>query len=50
MLAFFIDVIVMNEIKENIYDVNISWNKNITCMWILENDIISTIADDSDFS
>jgi hypothetical protein len=40
----------MNEIKENNHDVNILWKGNIACVWILENDIVLTIAGDSDFS
>jgi hypothetical protein len=47
---FFLDVIVMNEIKENNYNVNVLWKGNIICLWVQENDLISMIADDSDFS
>jgi hypothetical protein len=47
---FFLDVIVMNEIKENNYNVNVLWKGNIICLWVQENDLISMITDDSDFS
>jgi hypothetical protein len=47
---FFLDMIVMNEIKENNYNVNVLWKGNIICLWVQENDLISMIADDSDFS
>jgi hypothetical protein len=40
----------MNEIKENNYEVNVLWKRNITCLWVLENNFVSMIADDSDFS
>jgi hypothetical protein len=40
----------MNEIKENNYDVNVLWNENIACLWVLENDLVSAIAGDSNFS
>jgi hypothetical protein len=40
----------MNEIKENNHDVNVLWKGNIACVWILKNDIVLTIAGDSDFS
>jgi hypothetical protein len=40
----------MNEIEENHYDVNVLWKENIACMWVLENDLVWTIAVDSDFS
>jgi hypothetical protein len=41
---------LMNEIKENNYDVNVLWEGNIACMWVLENDFVLTIEGDSDFS
>jgi hypothetical protein len=44
MLFFFLDMIVMNEIMENNYGVNVLWKENIACMCLLENDLISTIA------
>ncbi len=47
---FFLDVIVMNEIKENNYNVNVLWKGNIACLWVVENDIFSTIEGDSNFS
>jgi hypothetical protein len=40
----------MNEIKENNHDVNVLEKGNIGCMWILENNLVSTIMSDSDFS
>jgi hypothetical protein len=40
----------MNEIKENSYDVNVLWKGNIGCLWVLEKDIVSTIAGNSNFS
>jgi hypothetical protein len=49
MISFFLDVITMNEIKENNYDVNILWKGNIACLWILGNDHVSTIAGNPDF-
>jgi hypothetical protein len=36
MLSFFVDLIAMNEIKENNHDVNILWKTNILCLWVLE--------------
>jgi hypothetical protein len=36
MLSFFIDMIDMNEIKENNYDVNVLWKGNIPCLWVLK--------------
>jgi hypothetical protein len=50
MISFFLDVIAMNEIKYNNCDVNVLWKGNITCLGALENDFVSTIIDDSDFS
>jgi hypothetical protein len=50
MISFFLDMIAMNEIKENNYDMNILWKGNITCMWALKNDVVSMIVGDSDFS
>jgi hypothetical protein len=41
---------LMNEIKENNYDMNILWKRNIACMWVLENNFVSTIVYDSNFS
>jgi hypothetical protein len=43
--SFLFDMIVMNEIKENNYDVNILWKWH-ACLWVLE----MTIAGNSDFS
>jgi hypothetical protein len=40
----------MNEIKENNHDVNVLRKGNIACMWVLENNLVSTIMSDSDFS
>jgi hypothetical protein len=40
----------MNEIKENHYDMNVLWKGNIACLGALENDFVSTIACDSNFS
>jgi hypothetical protein len=40
----------MNKIKENNYDVNILWKGNIACLWVLKNNFILMITDDSDFS
>jgi hypothetical protein len=40
----------MNEIKENNYDVEVLWKENIACVWVLENDFVSTIAGDYNFS
>jgi hypothetical protein len=50
MLSFFLDVIAMNEIKQNNYDVNVLWKGNIARLWMLENDIILMIMGDYDFS
>jgi hypothetical protein len=50
MLSFFLDVVAMNEIKENTYDVNVLWKENIAYMWVLENKFVSMIAHNSDFS
>jgi hypothetical protein len=50
MLSFFLDVIAINEIKENNYDMNVLGKENIACLWVLENDNVSRIAGDSDFS
>jgi hypothetical protein len=36
MLSFFVDLIAMNEIKENNHDMNILWKANIVCLWVLE--------------
>jgi hypothetical protein len=41
---------LMNEIKENNYNVNVLRKENITCLWVLENNFVSMIADDSNFS
>jgi hypothetical protein len=41
---------LMNEIKENNYNMNVLWIGNIACLWVLENNFVSTIAGDSDFS
>jgi hypothetical protein len=41
---------MMNEIKKNNYDVNILWNGNIVCLWVVENNFVSMITCDSDFS
>jgi hypothetical protein len=49
-LPFFLDVIVMNEIKENNYAVNVLWKWNIACLWVPENDIVSMIEGDPNFS
>jgi hypothetical protein len=46
----FLDVIVMNKIKENNYGVNVLWKGNIACLWVLENALISMIPGDSNFS
>jgi hypothetical protein len=43
-------MIDINEIKENNYDVNVLWKRNIACLWVLENDFVSMIQDDSDCS
>jgi hypothetical protein len=40
---------LMNEIKENNYDVNVLWEGNIACMWVLENNFSLMIKGDSDF-
>jgi hypothetical protein len=41
----------MNEIKKKNYDVNILYKGNIACMlWVMENDFVSMIMSDSDFS
>jgi hypothetical protein len=50
MISFFLCIIAINEIKENNYDVNVLWKINITCLLLLENDFVSTIGGDSDFS
>ncbi len=42
--------VLMNEIKENNHDVNVLGKENIACMWVLENNLVSTIVTDSDFS
>jgi hypothetical protein len=47
---FFLNVIAINEIDENNYDVNVLWKGNIACLWVLENDFVSTIAGESNFS
>jgi hypothetical protein len=47
---FFLNVIAINEIDENNYDVNVLWKGNIACLWVVENDIFSTIEGDSNFS
>jgi hypothetical protein len=47
---FILDVIAINEIKENKYNVNIFWKENIACLWVLENHIVSMIANDSNFN
>jgi hypothetical protein len=41
---------LMNEIKENNYDMNILSKGNIARLWVLSFDFISMIACDSDFS
>jgi hypothetical protein len=41
---------LMNEMKENNYDVNALCKGNIACLWVLENDFVSTIVGDSNFS
>jgi hypothetical protein len=50
MLSFFLVVVVMNEIKENNYDVNVLWKGNMVYLWVLENYHILMNAGDSDFS
>jgi hypothetical protein len=40
---------LMNEIKETNYDVNVLCKGNIVCLWVLENDLVSMIAADSNF-
>jgi hypothetical protein len=35
---------LINEIKENNYDVNVLWKGNIACPEVLKNDFVSTIA------
>jgi hypothetical protein len=40
----------MNEIKVNNYDINVLWKDNISCMWVLENDLVSKILGDFNFS
>jgi hypothetical protein len=50
MLSFFLDVIAMNEIKENNYDIVVLWKGNIACQWVLKKDIVSTIEGDSEFN
>jgi hypothetical protein len=30
--------------------MNVLWKENIACMWVLENDLVSMIMGDSDFS
>jgi hypothetical protein len=40
----------MNERKENNYDANVLRKGNIACLRVLENDFVSTIVGDSDFS
>jgi hypothetical protein len=50
MISFFLGIIATNEIKENNYDVNVLWKINIACLLVLENDFVSTIGGDSDFS
>jgi hypothetical protein len=45
---FFLDVVSMNKIKENNYDVNVLWKENIACLRVLKNDLVSTILGDSD--
>jgi hypothetical protein len=50
MISFSRDMISMNEIMENNYDVNVLWKGNIAYLFVLENDYPSTIADDSNFS
>jgi hypothetical protein len=37
----------MNEINENNYDVNVLWKEHIACLWVLENDFILMIVEDS---
>jgi hypothetical protein len=41
---------LMNNIKENKYDVNVLWKENIAYLWVWENNFVSTIADNYDFS
>jgi hypothetical protein len=40
---FFLDVIAMNKKTKNNYDVNVLWKWNIACLWVLENDLVSTM-------
>jgi hypothetical protein len=35
---------------KNNYDVNIFWKGNIASLWVLLNDFVSTIANDSNFT
>jgi hypothetical protein len=41
---------LMNEMKENNYDVNALCKGNIACLWVLENDFVSMTTGDSNFS
>jgi hypothetical protein len=43
MFHFFLDVIAMNKKTKNNYDVNVLWKWNIACLWVLENDLVSTM-------
>jgi hypothetical protein len=41
---------LMNEIKEDNYEMNVLLKGNIACTGVLENDFVSTIECDFDFS
>jgi hypothetical protein len=41
---------LMNEIKENNYDVNVLWKGNIACLWVLKNNFVLMIAGYSNFN
>jgi hypothetical protein len=39
------DHALMNEIKENNYDVNVLWKVNIVCLWLLKNNFVLMIVE-----